>query len=319
MKFLAGVVLTSLLAVMPHGAQSVKYDLPSVAVDTVISLPLPQCDTPRTVTLTARAAAAKSSSSWALLFPTATDTITVSLDLRAAGYFDPFDRSEATVSVAAGARSIGAVTVTDRLATSPGEYNTLTVKISADRINVSGGHRHLAALLDIANPGLGIPSQAFLQASGKVDIASASASVIPLPETVAATAWTEESLRNYLSTAPLDSLEGCWDYLDRNTTPRRAREGGRYSLAIVKSLDRPDTYDILYLSGAAVNAPQWQPAMRKGRLIPTDYIDHYDLEWIDATFVPRTVDIHASVAQSSILTLRFPLLRSSLRFTKRSN
>ncbi|MDE5785879.1 MAG: hypothetical protein K2H98_05035, partial [Duncaniella sp.] len=183
-------------------------------------------------------------------------------------------------------------------------------------LSVSGGHRRLVSLLSVPYPFALMPRYAALSAKGTIDISELTTAVIPRPENVATTQWTPDAIRERLSRADLKSPEGYWEYLDRNTSPRKAREGGQYRLAIVKSLDRPDTYDILYLSGAKVSASSWKPGMRKGRLIPTDYVDHYDLEWIDATFHQHTSDIHASVEQSSILTLSFPLLDSSLRFSR---
>ncbi|MDE6485083.1 MAG: hypothetical protein K2L14_06800 [Duncaniella sp.] len=307
----------ALAAAQSIEAQSFRYELPSVVSDTVIPIVIPASAPPHSLKVSARAAAADKSSGWALMFVADTDTMSVNLNIRQAGYFDPFDHSDATVSVMSGHKKIGSATFTSELASSPGEYNTLTVNISSRHITISGGHRHLARLLDIDNPLPVVPARVMFEAKGKVEVSEMTASVIPVPELVAATAWTAQEIADYLTTSPLDPIEGYWDYLDRNTTPRRAREGGRYTLAIVKSKDRPGTYDILYLSGARVYSDKWMPAMRKGRLIPTDYIDHYDLEWIDATFRLRTLDMHASVEQSSILTLSFHLLHSSLRFTLR--
>ena len=56
--------------------------------------------------------------------------------------------------------------------------------------------------------------------------------------------------------------------------------------------------------------------MVKGRLKPTVFIDHYDLEWTDATFETIDRDIHASVTDNAILTLSFPLLNTTFRFSK---
>ena len=309
----AAAVLLSCICI---GAKSYSYRLPPEVTDSVIPLTLPECESPQSVTASVRASATKSAS-WSLLLSAGADTLTVTLGLRPAGYFDPFDRSGVTITAASGSKILASASPSDGFATSAGEYNTLSVNASADRIVVSGGYHRLTPVVDFANPFGSIPHAISFRADGKVAVANTMVDIIYPPESVAKTAWTSESLHPYLSTAPLDQLEGYWDYLDRKTTPRRAREGGRYTLAVVKSLDRPGTYDILYVAGARVYSDRWRPAMRKGRLIPTDYVDHYDLEWIDATFVERTTDIHASVEQASILTLRFPLFESSLRFTRR--
>ena len=56
--------------------------------------------------------------------------------------------------------------------------------------------------------------------------------------------------------------------------------------------------------------------MLKGRLRPGIFENHYSLEWIDAEFEPVTEDIHADISQGAILTLSFPLLKTTLRFSK---
>lgn len=295
---------------------TLRHSVPEHITDSVISVILPEMDYPASVTVSARAAAEKTSSAWAVMLADGTDTVTVKLTLDPARHFDPFDCSRATVTATAGNLALGSATFSDILASSPGEYNTLSVTVTRSNLSISGGHRRLRHLLDIPYRFITTPRYAAITTSGTVDVSELTTAVIPAPENVAVTQWTPDSIAALLSRHDLKSPEGYWEYLDRNTSPRKAREGGRYRLAIVRSLDRPDSYDILYLSGAAVNAESWKPGMRKGRLIPTDYVDHYDLEWIDATFNLRTIDIHASVEQSSILTLSFPLLDSSLRFSR---
>ncbi len=56
--------------------------------------------------------------------------------------------------------------------------------------------------------------------------------------------------------------------------------------------------------------------MLKGRLKPTIFVGHYDLEWIDSTFAPIDRDIHATITDGAILTLSFPLLKTTLRFSR---
>lgn len=56
--------------------------------------------------------------------------------------------------------------------------------------------------------------------------------------------------------------------------------------------------------------------MLKGRLRPTIFENHYTLEWIDSEFRTMTEDMHADIEQGAILTLSFPLLKTTLRFSK---
>ena len=78
---------------------------------------------------------------------------------------------------------------------------------------------------------------------------------------------------------------GVWEYLDRDTDSRRAMIGGRYRLGIVEASDgRKGEYDIVYLGGAEVNPSKWRQGMLKGRL------------------------------KNAILSLNFPLMKSTIRF-----
>ncbi|MDE6049775.1 MAG: hypothetical protein K2G09_08820, partial [Paramuribaculum sp.] len=103
--------------------------------------------------------------------------------------------------------------------------------------------------------------------------------------------------------------------LDRDTDSRQALAGGRYTLAIVAAEDK-SAFDIIYIDGAEVNSDEWNTGMRKGKLIPTPFKDHYDLIWYDSQMEPIEYDATASVDQNVILTLSFPLLKSTLRFVR---
>lgn len=108
---------------------------------------------------------------------------------------------------------------------------------------------------------------------------------------------------------------GIWKALDRDTDSKYALAGGRYTLAIVPVQDTNE-FDILYLSGAEVNTSTWKTGMKKGKLIPTAFKNHYDLIWYDSALEPIEYDATASVDQEIILSLSFPLLKSTLRFVR---
>lgn len=109
------------------------------------------------------------------------------------------------------------------------------------------------------------------------------------------------------------SPAGVWEYLDRDTNSRKAMSGGRYRLLIV---DRGNWFDIIYLGGAETNSNRWVAGQLKGRLIPTRFEGHYDLEWVDAEGRLIERDAHAGVDRDVILSLSFPLLSSTLRFSR---
>lgn len=105
---------------------------------------------------------------------------------------------------------------------------------------------------------------------------------------------------------------GIWIYLDRDNDPDFARPGGEYRLAVIPS-DVEGEYLVVYLSGATVNPGKWSPGMIKGIMTATPYEGRYRLRWWDVELKPVGSEGQA-VIESGILTFRFPLLRSSLRF-----
>ena len=113
---------------------------------------------------------------------------------------------------------------------------------------------------------------------------------------------------------PDTSIEGYWRYLDRATDPGRLNTGGNYRLATVKSPD--GAVEIIYLGGAVRNDSKWQPLMLKGRLMPTAFINHYDLIWYDAFGAKIDLETSADLIDGAILKLNFPLHGGSIRFQK---
>lgn len=126
-----------------------------------------------------------------------------------------------------------------------------------------------------------------------------------------------------------DPLEGIWRFLDRDTDTRWAEIGGNYRLAVVRhgcvteadagtrgAGDRP-VYDILFLEGAVVNGPRWNPGMVKGYLYGTVFENHYELVWFDSMMESMGDEVSADVvAGGAILSLNFPLYHSIVRFSK---
>ncbi len=132
------------------------------------------------------------------------------------------------------------------------------------------------------------------------------------PAAVLNTAWTENRIAKHIAKSS-DPNEGIWQYLDRIIDEKQLKLGGRYKLALIAT---PSGYDIIYISGAEVNATKWQTGMIKGRLIKTQFPNHYDLIWYDALFAPFSNDVNATIENSSIITFNFPVHKTQLRFAK---
>lgn len=192
---------------------------------------------------------------------------------------------------------------------------SLIVSFSADgMVEVMGGET-VPKLLFSGEIDAHIPSSVTLVADGKLRIDGLVAEIEPDRVAPLITEWTSESLSNRFA-ASRDPLEGFWTYFDRENDPLYARPGGRYTLACIA--DDDGGYTLIYVDGAQVNASQWRAGMIKGRLIPTPFRDQYDLIWYDAEMLPITADIHARVEQNALMTLSFPLLKTTLRLAKQA-
>ena len=56
--------------------------------------------------------------------------------------------------------------------------------------------------------------------------------------------------------------------------------------------------------------------MLKGRLYPTIFQNHYNLEWYDAYMEPMAEEVSANLVDGVILSFEFPLFRSRMRFSR---
>lgn len=123
-----------------------------------------------------------------------------------------------------------------------------------------------------------------------------------------------DTLRSYIA-ASKDAYESFWTYLDRDTDITKAVPGARYTLATVS--DGHGSYEIIYLDGIGHETSLWSPLTIKGHLYPTIFADHFNLQWSD--LYGREADPEANAyieLQGTILRLSFPLLKSSMRFSR---
>lgn len=145
-------------------------------------------------------------------------------------------------------------------------------------------------------------------ASGMSADVSVDSEITPAEEN----SMTVDSIRQLIGKQP---VSGFFSYLDRENDPRMAEPGGFYTLAIVPDAD--DSFRIIYIDGAKVNAQRWKTGMTKGRLIPTEFTGHYDMQWIDSDGIGMDSEISASfLSADGILELNFPLYNTRMRFRK---
>ena len=124
--------------------------------------------------------------------------------------------------------------------------------------------------------------------------------------------WTREELDEHFASSR-DPYEGYWQYLDRELEDKWLALGGRYTIALVAN---GNGYDILYIAGAQVMGSKWQECRQKGTMISTIFNENYQATWIDATGNDMGPDVQATFESGSILTVKFPVFKSQLRFSR---
>lgn len=113
----------------------------------------------------------------------------------------------------------------------------------------------------------------------------------------------------------VDSVQGEWEFLDRDVRNKRSSIGGKYRLATIS--DDEGGYEIIYLAGAEINPRIWQPGCVKGYLRPTNFQGDFDLVWFDS--LGRRMEGEQSATLSAggeLLQLNFPLIGAQIRFRK---
>lgn len=193
-----------------------------------------------------------------------------------------------------------------------GGENSLAVEITGTDVSILAGHK---ALSEIAAQASGDCAGAMgILVRGQVSFNMAVSERIADQRHELSSQWNRPAIDNYFSSSLRPAPEGVWRYLDRDNDPRFARPGGYYELAIVAN-HQTGGYDIIYLDGANTASSLWEPGMLKGRLSPTAFSGHFDLQWFDASMQLIDSECSATIESSAILRLDFPLLKSSMRFS----
>lgn len=206
------------------------------------------------------------------------------------------------------------------IATVPQDYpldvawHSFSIELDDDECRVCFG-RGVPEEIAVIKGGFRLSSRLGVAAGGKTDVALLVSEVM--------TDALPGRYREVLGQEKLDSIRrkplqpgspaGVWKALDRDTDSRRALAGGRYRLLVA---EKGDGFDIIYLGGADVADDEWLPGMLRGRLTPTGFEGHYDLEWVDARHDLISRDAYCQLENDMIMSLQFPLLKSVLRFTR---
>lgn len=188
--------------------------------------------------------------------------------------------------------------------------NRLAIEWQADSATILVGKSNLNPIIRVP---LTCPTDtASIIGEGELNVNLMVVEHTPLPKAKATTCISKQQLNTHFASST-DPKEGYWVYLDRNTDDNRARLGGIYRIALVRS---GHDYKIYYISGAEVNPDAWQPGMLKGELSATIFSNQFDAVWYDSLFEPISREVHARFDDSSVLTIDFPLYGSQIRFSK---
>jgi len=192
--------------------------------------------------------------------------------------------------------------------------NALRVDVQPTSVQVSIGRNSLTSIIEapLTRPQGAVNVGFYVGPAGRIAIERSVLTVDNDNHVAIDTEWTRTTLDERFEQSR-DPYEGYWTYLDRDVEDKWLRLGGRYTIALVAT---DDGYDIIYIAGAQVKKSLWHEGMLKGRMKRTIFNDNYDAVWVDATQLPMSDDVNASIENGVILTLHFPVYNSQLRFSK---
>lgn len=314
------LLLAAIVAVTAQGKSVRKYhDAISAVADTVILLPVEKGASAVAVEIRSRFVGSGAGSigiRWNISAADTYDEAVVKSDGR---QYDTVHPDEAALIVRHVCSGVATVVDSIRVASPLGmtqAFHSLSVEGGMGEMPVVGFGHGIPEAVASGRYALDstLPVAIVSGGAAEIDLLVTDCLTDDLPE------WYKTIIDDERIEASLGSSEatpvGVWEYLDRDTDSRRAMSGGRYRLAIIPS---GDAFDIVYLSGAEVQGDSWKRGMLKGRLVPTRFVGHYDLEWVDSSHKLIDRDIHATIEQDAILTLSFPLYKSVIRFSLASD
>lgn len=195
------------------------------------------------------------------------------------------------------------------------DFNVVGIECDGSTVRVMGGKRELNELFSSPVRALeGVFRCGVYTGSGA--LTATERSVLwcdTLPVVRQSTGWSRSMLDDHFSQSS-NPVEGYWTYLDRDIDDGWLKLGGKYTVALVDA--GMGSYDIIYVDGAQVNPDGWQEGMLKGTLKKTIFTDVYTASWVDSMHEPLDDDVQASIESGVILTVKFPVYRSQVRFSK---
>lgn len=257
-----------------------------------------ECDVVDFTAVEASVALPRKSGKWWLCWPGA--MVEMQLDESGRDYIT--DRQEAVVTInGVSHRIAGPVDCY-------GGVNTLCVEWRGGVAEVFAGSRRAGHVASVELP---MPAEGFCVGSNTAATVESAAMEIDGRQIPYSTVDPEEAVG---ASRQLRPVEGLWKYLDRETDPGLAVNGGNYRLAIAANSD--GGFDIIYMEGASTNAAEWKRGMLKGRLTDLGFDDHYRLEWFDAMHRTMGGECYARMESADVITFNFPLYGASLRFQR---
>lgn len=193
--------------------------------------------------------------------------------------------------------------------------NILSVNAIDDKITISMGRKDVKEILSVNTKRTTNTCQAgiIIGPGTRLSIERTMLNFYRDSRMIIDTKWTKDKLDEYFSQAT-SPIEGYWQYLDRDLEDKWMRLGGNYIIALVANKD--NGFDIIYIDGAQTNKTNWKPFLLKGKLYPTIFNNTYQAMWIDSTFEPLNNEVQATIEDGVILSIKFPILKSQLRFSK---
>ena len=193
-------------------------------------------------------------------------------------------------------------------------YVTLSLSIDGrGRAEVMAGDERLATLCDF-HPNRDIRSVSV--GGGDCSVEIWSVNIRQRGENAGRTGMQSDAssdLSERLLMSSSDQRVGIYEYLDSDIDTELCRPGGRYRLGVLP--DGAGGYEIVYLGGAETNGGAWRSGMVKGRLTPTVFRDHFNLEWIDAEMSDDMEELWC-LFDGVVMELHFPKERGVMRFSR---
>jgi len=203
------------------------------------------------------------------------------------------------------------------------EFNYLCAQVDENAVIISIGKDKLEELLT-HNFTSQEKQMLYGKQTIKVGIVVGPGSLISIERTVLSTSkinnsnysletpWTREALDRHFAQTK-NPYEGYWTYLDRDMEDTWLKLGGRYTIALVET---PQGYDVIYVDGAQVKKSSWHSGMKKGQMTKTIFTDNFNGIWYDATQEAISQDVYATFESGVILSFKFPVYKSQVRFSK---